>query len=81
MSSGRNSRTPQHFGTCIEQNYYLPVEAYRDELQSAGFSSVTVHGLLAPPQGASEFAPGFWDELLAHPVFIVLDCVRADVRG
>lgn len=59
------------------ENYYLPLDALRDELRSAGFSSVTVHGLLIPPDERPNHPPGFWDELLARPVFIVLDCIRA----
>lgn len=60
------------------ENYYLPVEAYRDELLSSGFADVTVHGLLVPTDEQSRHEPGFWDELLARPVFIVLDCLRSD---
>lgn len=62
------------------ENYYLPVDAYREQLRTAGFSSVAVHGLSVPADAMSGYPPGFWDELLAHPVYIVLDCVRAGAR-
>ena len=59
------------------ENYYLPVDAYREQLRSAGFSSVAVHGLSVPADAMSGYPSGFWDELLAHPVYLVFDCVRA----
>ena len=62
------------------ENYYLPVDTYREQLRTAGFSSVTVHGPSVPADSMSGYPPGFWDELLAHPVYIVLDCVRAGAR-
>jgi SAM-dependent methyltransferase len=62
------------------ENYYLPVDVYREQLRSVGFSSVTVHGLSVPEDSMSGYPPGFWDELLAHPVFVILDCVRAGAR-
>ena len=62
------------------ENYYLPVDTYREQLRTAGFSSVAVHGLSVPADAMSGYPPGFWDELLAHPVYIVLDCVRAGAR-
>lgn len=62
------------------ENYYLPVDTYREQLRTAGFSSVAVHGLSVPADAMSGYPPGFWDELLAHPVYIVLDCVRAGPR-
>ena len=62
------------------ENYYLPVDTYREQLRTAGFSSVAVHGLSVPADAMSGDPPGFWDELLAHPVYIVLDCVRTGAR-
>ncbi|MBX7432647.1 class I SAM-dependent methyltransferase [Mycobacterium sp. Y57] len=59
------------------ENYYLPVEAYRSELQSAGFTDVGVYGPALPPDAGADHEPGFWDELLARPVFVLLDCVKA----
>lgn len=59
------------------ENYYLPVETYREELQSAGFADVGVHGLSLPPGAEADHEPGFWDELLAHPVFVLFDCTKS----
>jgi toxoflavin synthase len=59
------------------ENYYLPIETYREELQSAGFADVSMYGLSLPPGAEADHEPGFWDELLAHPVFVLFDCVKA----
>ena len=59
------------------ENYYLPVEMHRGELRSAGFADVSVSGLELPPGAEADHEPGFWDELLAHPVFVIFDCVKA----
>ena len=58
------------------ENYYLPVQTYREELQSAGFTDVRVYGLALPPGAEADHEPGFWDELLARPVFVLFDCVK-----
>lgn len=58
------------------ENYYLPIETYREELMSAGFTDVSVHGLSLPAEALADHEPGFWDELLAHPVFVLFDCVK-----
>ncbi len=59
------------------QNYYLPIEAYRSELQAAGFVDVAVHEPVIPPDALAAHEPGFWDELEQHPVFVLLECVKA----
>ena len=59
------------------ENYYLPLETYVEELRSAGFGDVSVCGLELPPAAEADHEPGFWDELLAHPVFVIVDCVKS----
>ncbi|MCB0936235.1 MAG: class I SAM-dependent methyltransferase [Mycobacterium sp.] len=59
------------------ENYYMPLETYREELMSAGFADVGVYGLSVPPHARADHEPGFWDVLEAHPVFVLLDCVKA----
>lgn len=59
------------------ENYYLPIETYRAELKSAGFADVRTYGLSLPPGAEADHEPGFWDELLAHPLFVIIDCVKS----
>lgn len=57
------------------ENYYLPSEAYDSALTEAGFRDITVH--LPELSPAAHDEPGYWDDLLTHPPFIVLDAVKA----
>jgi hypothetical protein len=59
------------------ENYFLPTAAYRLGLEAAGFTDVVVHKPVVPPEAIAAREPGFWDELIQHPVFALIDCVRA----
>ncbi|MCH9709257.1 MAG: methyltransferase domain-containing protein [Actinomycetia bacterium] len=59
------------------RNYYLPIEAYRSELEAAGFVDVAVHRPVVPPEALAAREPGFWDELIDRPVFSLIECVKA----
>lgn len=61
--------------TLALENYYLPLEAYESALTEAGFGDVTVHLPELSPGPDDE--PGYWDDLLAAPIFVVLDAVKA----
>jgi SAM-dependent methyltransferase len=53
-------------------NYYLPTEAYRDELRRAGFTSFDWVMPTVSPEGRSSFAPGYWDAYLGSPPMVSL---------
>jgi toxoflavin synthase len=57
------------------ENYYMSIEAYESALDQAGFRDFALHMPEAPPGPDDE--PGYWDELLRYPTFVVLDCVKA----
>lgn len=59
------------------QNYYLPSEAYRAELEAAGFIDVALHHPEVPPDAVAAHEPGFWDEMVDRPVFSLIDCVKS----
>lgn len=61
----------------VIENYYLPIEAYDAALHEAGFRDVAVHApeVSPPPDGVDE--GDFWDDYLAAPPAIVIDCVRS----
>jgi len=59
------------------ENYYLPIEAYASELQSAGFTDFASYPPLLPPAFDSDFEPGFWDDFSDCPTFVLFDCVKA----
>lgn len=58
------------------ENYYLPAEAYRSALEAAGFTDVVFQRPVVPPEAVAAREPGFWDELVSHPVFELIECVR-----
>ncbi len=64
------------------QNYYLPLEAYRSELEAAGFVDVAVHVPVVPADALAAHEPGFWDDFVEFPVFSLFDCRKgwADSR-
>ena len=58
------------------ENYYLPLAAYESALRQAGFRDIKAHAMeLAPrPDGIDD--RGFWEDWLAEPPAILLDCVK-----
>jgi toxoflavin synthase len=56
------------------ENYYMPVAAYETALAQAGFRDFAVH--LPEVSRAPADDPGYWDDLLKYPSFILLDCVK-----
>ncbi len=56
------------------ENYYLPMAAYESALAQAGFENFAVHMPDVSP--AHENEPGYWDDLLTYPNFVLLDCVK-----
>ena len=59
--------------TLTIENYYLPIDAYESALVDAGFQEFAVHTPELSP--AHDKEPGFWDDFLTHPGFILIDCV------
>lgn len=63
-------------GTLEVQNYYLPIEAYKNAFEAAGFRDFAVHGPKLSPE--AEAADGFeyWRDFLERPVAVLMDCVK-----
>jgi toxoflavin synthase len=57
------------------ENYYMPIAAYESALTQTGFRDFAVHMPEMSPGPDDE--PGYWDELLRCPTFLLLDCVKA----
>jgi SAM-dependent methyltransferase len=57
------------------ENYWLPAVAYEEALRSAGFSEVRWHLPTVSADGRSGQPSGFWDDLLAHPPVIGIECL------
>jgi toxoflavin synthase len=55
-------------------DYYLPMTAYESAFTQAGFQNFAVHMPKASPGPDDE--PGYWDDLLEYPFFILMDCVK-----
>jgi len=58
------------------ENYYLPVNAYEDAFQDAGFSVFATHApkLSPSPQGNDDRE--YWADFLNYPIAILIDCIR-----
>lgn len=56
------------------ENYYMPMSAYESALTEAGFRDIVVHMPDVSP--APDDEPGYWDDLLRYPNFVLLDCVK-----
>ncbi len=56
------------------ENYYMPMSAYESALTQAGFRDVAVHMPEVSPTADDE--PGYWDDLLRYPNFVLMDCVK-----
>lgn len=54
--------------------YYYSRQTYNQSLQQAGFTTITWHAPILPPQYESEKA--FWDFLLQNPPSIVIECQK-----
>jgi toxoflavin synthase len=57
------------------ENYYMPIAAYESAFSQTGFRDFAVRMPQAPADPHGE--PGYWDEFVAHPSFVLLDCVKA----
>jgi toxoflavin synthase len=57
------------------ENYYMPIEAYESALTQTGFRDCAVR-MPEVPVGPDD-EPGYWDEFLRYPSFVLLDCIRA----
>ncbi|MDK2741953.1 MAG: class I SAM-dependent methyltransferase [Nitrospira sp. BO4] len=58
------------------ENYYLPLEAYESAFTAAGFQDFKVHlpEVSPHPQGMEDGA--FWNDYLAHPPAVLIECVK-----
>jgi SAM-dependent methyltransferase len=56
------------------ENYYMPITAYDSALDETGFRDFAVRMPQMSPGPDDE--PGYWDELLRYPTFVLLDCVK-----
>ncbi|WP_269541957.1 class I SAM-dependent methyltransferase [Cerasicoccus fimbriatus] len=68
---------PSSDGEFRIENYYIPNEEYRAALERAGFKDVQLINPIIDESRLGEFAPGYWDTLLKHPLALVIDAVRA----
>jgi toxoflavin synthase len=57
------------------ENYYMPIAAYESALTQAGFRDFAVHMPEVSPTPDDE--PGYWQDFLRYPSFVLLDCVKA----
>ncbi len=58
------------------QNHYLPIEAYQEALESAGFRDFAVHPPQLSPEAEAADGLEHWKEFMDHPVAILMDCVK-----
>lgn len=56
------------------ENYYMPIAAYESALTQTGFRDFAVRMPEVPSDQEDE--PGYWDEFLRYPSFVLLDCVK-----
>ncbi|MBV8863382.1 MAG: class I SAM-dependent methyltransferase [Mycobacterium sp.] len=57
------------------ENYYMSIAAYESALTQTGFRDFAVR-MPEVPSG-TDTEPGYWDEFLRYPSFVLLDCVKA----
>ena len=57
------------------ENYYMPIAAYGSALTQTGFRDFAVHTPEVSP--APDDEPGYWDEFVRYPSFVLLDGVKA----
>jgi SAM-dependent methyltransferase len=57
------------------ENYYMPIAAYGSALTQAGFRDFAVHTPEVSP--APDDEPGYWDEFVRYPSFVLLEGVKA----
>jgi SAM-dependent methyltransferase len=58
-------------------NYYLSAATHESALQAAGLRDPRWHLPRLSPQGETEFGKDYWQDFLAHPPIIFLECTRA----
>lgn len=56
------------------ENYYLPVEAYTEALEAAGFRDVKYHALSLSPEAADE--ADYWQDFLDKPPAVMIEAIR-----
>jgi hypothetical protein len=61
------------------ENYYMPMTVYEAALTQAGFRDVAAHLPEASP--APDEEPGFWDDLLRYPNFLLMEAVKRSWRS
>lgn len=59
------------------ENYYLPLDAYREALEAAGFRDVAFHGLSLSPEAAAADRDNYWADFLAHPPAVMIDAIKS----
>jgi SAM-dependent methyltransferase len=59
------------------QNYYLPIEAYQEAFEAAGFRDFRVHQPTLAPAAESKLGREFWSDFLEYPIAVLMDCVKA----
>ena len=57
------------------ENYYMPIAAYESALTQTGFRDFAVH--TPEVSHAPDDEPGYWDDFLNYPSFVLLDGVKA----
>ncbi len=58
------------------QNYYLPIEAYQEAFESAGFGDFRMHQPTLAPEAEAELGREFWSDFLEYPAAVLMDCVK-----
>lgn len=56
-------------------NYYMPIAAYESAFAETGFRDFAVRMPDVPR--APDDAPGYWDDFLSYPSFVLLDGIKA----
>jgi ubiquinone/menaquinone biosynthesis C-methylase UbiE len=59
------------------ENYHLTPATHEEECRAAGLDAIRWHAPRLAPQGEAAFAPGYWDDFLAQPPVICLECVKS----
>jgi len=61
------------------ENYYLPISAYEEAFQKAGFKDFAIYqSELSPdPRATQGYEENYWQDFLNYPPGILMDCIKA----
>ncbi len=60
------------------ENYYLPISAYQEAFEKAGFKDFAVYQPELSPatQESQDYSEDYWQDFLQYPPGILMDCVK-----